>query len=507
MGENFSAAQSLFDEGNYQASINILRQILSADITSINALMLISRCMLSSNRDNEASRYLEKALLIQPENHEAMVFLGEIFQKANDIESAKRYYEKALSINENNLQALLALADIESMLENKKKSIILLKQAAEIASNNANIWYKLANNYIEQRRLIEAEYCSMKANNLNQNLSEYHNQLGKIRYLKGDRYSAINSFEKALDIEPRFIPAKMWLNMFYSSSVPAWHIPMMNDLKRNNAYMEAINKAVKNDMVVLEIGTGSGLLSMMAVDAGASKVITCEVETTIAQVAEKVIFENGFSDDIKVVNKKSTELVIGKDMPTKADLVLSEILSSEFVGEGIIPTITDANTRLIRKNGKMIPESGEILISLLPNSLKAREDILVENMCGYDLSDFNSLTQTKISRILKEEPSFSSSIETAFTFNFYDKGTLAEQERIFDIEVFKNSTYLGFITWLKLNLYENISFENKPSKLGSGWVNPVYLFEKPLSASAGQKVRVKANLKRDSAWFEFIELL
>lgn len=282
---------------------------------------------------------------------------------------------------------------------------------------------------------------------------------------------------------------------------------MMNDLERNNAYMNAINQAVNGRQVVLEIGTGSGLLSMMAVDAGARKVITCEANQMIADVAKKIISQNGFSEYINVINKMSTELVVGGDLPGKADLVISEILSSELVGEGVIPTMLDVNRRLLNENGKLIPESGEIRVALLRNSAKSNEDVIVSNMHDYDFSKYNQITQVKCINILKEEPCFGSSVEVAFSFNFYDSETLIEREKIIEMEVLETGVYIGLMTWLKLDLYDDIVFENKPSKLGSGWVNPMYRFECPLQVSKGDKFKIVATLKRDIVWFEFVEVI
>ena len=68
----------------------------------------------------------------------------------------------------------------------------------------------------------------------------------------------------------------------------------MNDHQRNNAYLQAIKRAIQNNEFVLEIGTGSGILSMMAVDAGAEKVISCETSEPIAKAAKEILFNNGF---------------------------------------------------------------------------------------------------------------------------------------------------------------------------------------------------------------------
>ena len=194
---------------------------------------------------------------------------------------------------------------------------------------------------------------------------------------------------------PNFSSAKMNLSTAKQRAVPNWHLKMMNDLDRNDAYLKALKLAISDNDLVLEIGTGSGLLAMMSANAGAKKVVTCEASKTIAGKAEEIISQNGYSNKITVINKKSTDLLVGKDLPNKADIIVSEILSSEFVGEGIQPTIVDANKRLLAKNGKMLPESGDIRIALLGDSEEIKEKIYVKDINGFDFSKFNSIVGNK----------------------------------------------------------------------------------------------------------------
>ena len=101
------------------------------------------------------------------------------------------------------------------------------------------------------------------------------------------------STRKAIEINPKFVEAKIHLESLIRKDISRWHIPMINDHERNKAYSKAIKLAVKENDYVLEIGTGSGLLSMMAIDAGAKKVITCEPNESISELAKKIITKNG----------------------------------------------------------------------------------------------------------------------------------------------------------------------------------------------------------------------
>ena len=357
-------------------------------------------------------------------------------------------------------------------------------------------------------KLQEAEFYNRKAIKLNPDFVEAHSNLGSILKDLGNLKEAERSYRKAIELNPNFVKAKMNLDFITKKQVPLWHIPMMNDDQRNNAYLTAIKSAIKDNEYVLEIGTGSGLLSMMAIDAGAKKVITCEVSGPIAEAAKKIIKKNGYSNRIDVINKKSTELNINRDLEKKPDLIISEILSSEFVGEGVQRSLSDANQRLIKENGRMIPEAGEIKVALLESSPEIEKEMFVERVNGYDLSEFNNIMGKRLNvQYLgrKTTTSFLSETKVSFSFDLYSKEIINRKEIILEIKACKSGICLGLISWLKLKLYENIEFENNPSEsCTSGWVNPIYKFNQPLKIIKGQLIKVKATLLNDSVWYEFI---
>jgi protein arginine N-methyltransferase 7 len=69
------------------------------------------------------------------------------------------------------------------------------------------------------------------------------------------------------------------------------------------------------------------------------------------ECAKKVIARNGCSDKITLVNKHSTEVVVGVDIPEKCNILVTEVFDTELIGEGAIRTYNHAreNIMLVRK--------------------------------------------------------------------------------------------------------------------------------------------------------------
>ncbi|KAG6427752.1 hypothetical protein SASPL_111999 [Salvia splendens] len=116
------------------------------------------------------------------------------------------------------------------------------------------------------------------------------------------------------------------------------YLDMLNDSRRNAAYRLAIDNTVTTPSHVLDIGAGTGLLSMMAARAMG------------------LFNEKGcHGGKIRLINKRSDELEVGLDIPSRADILVSEILDSELLGEGLIPTLQHAHDKLLVENPQTVP--------------------------------------------------------------------------------------------------------------------------------------------------------
>jgi protein arginine N-methyltransferase 1 len=95
---------------------------------------------------------------------------------------------------------------------------------------------------------------------------------------------------------------------------------MIADRVRTNAYAGAIMRAVKPGDVVLEIGCGPGLFSLLACRAGAKRVYAMESNASVA-FARELVVANGYAERIEILHGSSRQL----DLPERANVILSDI--------------------------------------------------------------------------------------------------------------------------------------------------------------------------------------
>ena len=138
------------------------------------------------------------------------------------------------------------------------------------------------------------------------------------------------------------------------TTIQDWHILMLNNQVRNVAFYRAIAETIQPGDLVLDIGTGTGLLSMMAVRLGAGHVYTCEVNPVLSKKALEIIDLNGFSDRITVFNQLSFDLS-SQEIPP-CDVLVTETIADDVFGENILKIFEYAQKRLLKPQAKIIPQ-------------------------------------------------------------------------------------------------------------------------------------------------------
>lgn len=136
------------------------------------------------------------------------------------------------------------------------------------------------------------------------------------------------------------------------------HRIMLQDRVRNECYRKAIFQAVKPGDVVLDYGAGTGILSIFAAQAGASKVYGVE-RTDTAKLARRIIDNNGLSTQIEILQGDMETI----ELPEKVDVIVSEWLGGFAIEENMLPDLIIARDRWLRPGGKILPERTNIWVA------------------------------------------------------------------------------------------------------------------------------------------------
>ena len=127
---------------------------------------------------------------------------------------------------------------------------------------------------------------------------------------------------------------------------------------------------------------------MMSARAGAERVTAVEATPILAEMARAVVKRNGYDQKVTVHGKWSLEVEVGTDMPEKADVVVSEVVNTGLIGEGMLKTYNDALKRLIKPGAIMIPAAGAIE-GFIIESPEIERHSRIETAAGFDMRDFN----------------------------------------------------------------------------------------------------------------------
>ncbi len=280
-------------------------------------------------------------------------------------------------------------------------------------------------------------------------------------------------------------------------AIPRWHFAMLNDLERNDAFATALERVVLPGSFVLDIGSGTGLLAMMAARAGADSVITCEANPVLAEMTREIVARHGLSDVITVIPRFSTDLRVGIDLPRPADLIVSEIVDCGLVGEGILPTIRHARRELLVPGGRLLPKSARIMGALVESEVVDGLN-RVRTAAGFDVGLLNEVaTKGHFPVRLSTRPHrmLSAPVELA-AFDF-ETDLLADGHAELDIPVSAAGEAHVLVAWFEMTLTEGVVMRNSPDNLSSHWMQACIPFAEPVPVGRGETARVRFSWQRD----------
>ena len=294
---------------------------------------------------------------------------------------------------------------------------------------------------------------------------------------------------------------------FNSYSTFYIHEEMIKDKIRTGSYKKAIenNKIIFKDKIVLDIGSGTGILSIFAAKAGAKHVYGIEY-ADIADYSKEIIKQNNLSDKITIIQSKVEEAILPVD---KVDIIISEWMGYFLLYESMLDTLLFARDKWLKKDGYLLPDKAQIYLAGIQDTLYKYNKIdSWDNVYGFNFS------------VLKNP-----ALAEPIIDNFPNNNIISNSCKIFDIDLYtvkvedldfsagyeiifnKDDTFNGFVTWFDVEfdkIPNKITLSTSPYEPSTHWKQVMFYSKNDIEVKKKEKLKGSICVIKDKMNFRFI---
>jgi protein arginine N-methyltransferase 1 len=267
---------------------------------------------------------------------------------------------------------------------------------------------------------------------------------------------------------------------------------MIADRIRVEAFKQALRGAIRPGAVVMDIGTGPGIMAVLACQLGASRVYAIE-PSNVAQLAREVAATNSCAEKIVFLE----DLSVNVSIPVRVDVIVSDMRGVLPLFENHIPSIVDARRRFLAPGGTLIARKDWIWAAVVeaPEAYGKIVDPWTSNVLGQDLTIARqkALNDFRKARVKPEqlltEPQLWVTLDYASIEDPDVRGTVQWKAK-------RSGTGHGILVWFDMDLAEGVSFSNGPSALETVYGTAFFPWLKPVPLAAGQSLTVDLEAKQ-----------
>ncbi len=298
---------------------------------------------------------------------------------------------------------------------------------------------------------------------------------------------------------------------------------MLEDMVRMKAYHSAIfkNKSeMIKDKVVLDVGTGTGVLAVWAAKAGAKKVYAVDASNA-AKLARQLVESSSLSDVVTIFNSKIEEV----EIPEPVDVIVSEWMGSLLLKESMFDSVAYARDKWLKPSGLMLPSHASIFIGLYtPTSdddhtdfvrakfetemTEWKETVLNLQRLDVDYSSFTDQFEQDLSDYFLKNAirvnylstnNLASEPQQVLDFDCatIDPTTLVEFSKDFQFTVNKHAEIKGFLGWFTTDFPNGVILDTGIGENYNHWGQQLYPLKESFKVAPGDKVEGTITFSRN----------
>jgi enediyne biosynthesis protein CalE3 len=273
-----------------------------------------------------------------------------------------------------------------------------------------------------------------------------------------------------------------WLNTI---ALLEYHASLLADADRVDRYREAIQEVVRPGDVVVDIGTGTGLLAYFACQAGAARVFAIE-EGPIVELARELAVVNAFADRVEFFHDRSYNV----ELPERADVLITETLWNFGVGEGMVGFLADARERLLKPGARIIPAGVELHVApVQAHKLYAQLHDRPADRHGVSFAPIRRYQVNNVHMPHLDAEGFLSAPALLHSTEL-DASAPPDFEASASVAVTDHGVLHGVCGWFRARLAPGVVLHNEPPSTTSSWAHAFFPAQSPVAVRPDDEISI-----------------
>ena len=269
------------------------------------------------------------------------------------------------------------------------------------------------------------------------------------------------------------------------------HEEMLKDEVRTRTYMNAIlrNQHIFKDKIVLDVGCGTGILSLFAAKAGATHVYGIDM-SAIADAAQQIVKDNGYEDRVTIIKAKVEDV----QLPVEhVDIIISEWMGYFLLYESMLDTVLFARDKWLTPGGLIFPDTCSLHLLAIEDGEYRHEKIdWWRNVYGFNME---CIGRTALLEPLVDIVSAEQVCTHPCLLRTFNLKTMKKEDACFTapfaLSVARNDYVHALVAYFDCDFndsHKKISFSTSPRARSTHWKQTVFYLEDTLTVSTGEVI-------------------